>query len=399
MRDTSQIPTPDLPERIWDVIIAGAGPAGSICARTLARAGRSVLLLDKERFPRHKACGDMLIPDAVTLLRRLDLLDAILPDAAVIRNIRVYSPSRIDFDVPGEFLALRRFDLDHRLAQAARGAGATLARGYVSDIAADSDGVTVTADGRTLRGQVVVIATGAAVELAQRAGIVADSTASAVAIRCYVKSDFELSDVILSYDRPLLPGYAWVIPVGPHLYNVGCGARVVDANGHPPGLKRHLREFLDDFPLARELMARGETVTKISGAALRCSLSGNRALCSGRILAVGETVGTTFPFTGEGIGKAMHSALIAAEVINGALDNSPPVLDEYPRRIADEIAPFYYGYNVAERWLGRAWLNDFLSRRVTRSPYLRRQIRDFISETGDPRRLFSLGSVLKSFWK
>lgn len=397
-RETSQLPTSQLPDRTWDVIIVGAGPAGSICARTLAQAGRAVLLLDKEPFPRHKSCGDMLIPDAVTLLRRLGLLERIQQDAVAIPTIRVFSPSRCSFNVPGDFLALRRYDLDYKLAQTAVSVGATLAHGYVTAVEQNSGDVVVNTDNRALRARIVVLATGAAVELAQRAGLVAESQPYAVAMRFYVKSEYALADAILSYDRPLLPGYAWIIPVGHRLFNVGCGVRLTPGESQPHGLKRHLNEFLSDFPEGRKLMAQGEPVTKIAGAALRCGLSGNRALCHGRVLAVGETIGTTFPFTGEGIGKAMHSGLIAAEVIHQALDTGAPSLDQYPIRIAREIQPYYYGYSVAERWLGRAWLNDFVSRRVTRSRYLQEQLRDFVAETGDPRKLFSLRSVLKSFF-
>lgn len=396
-RNTSQVPVENLPDRPWDVIVVGAGPAGSICARTLAQAGRTVLMIDKESFPRHKSCGDMLIPDAVTILNRLGLLDQIRADAVGISNIRVFSPSRIRFDVPGDFLTLRRYELDHRLAQAAVASGTTLANGYVKSVEQHSDGVSITADSLTLRARVAVIATGAAVELAQHAGLVAESHPYAVAMRFYVKSDYDLADVILSYDQPLLPGYAWIIPVGRKLFNVGCGIRLAPGESQPHGLKRHLNEFLADFPDGRALMSHGEPITKIAGAALRCGLHGNRALHDRRLLAIGETIGTTFPFTGEGIGKAMHSALIAAEVIHQALDSDQISLEEYPRRIAREIQPYYQGYEIAERWLGNAWLNDFVSRRVTRSRYLQDQLRDFVAETGDPRKLFSLGSIVRSF--
>jgi len=398
-QDTSQIPTEQVPDRLWDVIVIGAGPAGSICARTLALAGRSVLFLDKEVFPRHKSCGDMLIPDALTLLSRLGLLDSVRTDAAVAGNIQVFSPSRIRFNVPGEFLILRRFDLDQRLAHTATRAGAVFSHGYVTDMTSSPHGVEVSVDNRKIRARAAVIATGAAVELARRVGLIADSQPYAVALRYYVKSTCDLADVILSYDRPLLPGYAWIIPVGHQLFNVGCGVRLRPGENHSHHLKRHLQEFLSDFPAGRDLMTHGEPVTKIAGAALRCGLHGNRALCVGRVLAVGETIGTTFPFTGEGIGKAMHSGVIAAEVIHRALDDDPPSLAEYPERIAREIQPYYHGYAIAERWLGHAWLNDFVSRRVTCSPYLQEQLRDFVAETGDPRKLFSLGRVVSSFFK
>src|SRR4029453_9947768 len=58
---------------MYDVVIAGAGPAGSVAATVLARAGARVALIDRARFPRHKLCGDTLNPGVLTTLRRLKL--------------------------------------------------------------------------------------------------------------------------------------------------------------------------------------------------------------------------------------------------------------------------------------------------------------------------------------
>jgi len=245
-----------------------------------------------------------------------------------------------------------------------------------------------------------VLATGANVDLSHRLGLTARPQPSAVALRYYVRSDYPLTETILSYDRPLMPGYAWIIPLGGRLFNVGCGCRLGKSDGAGSSLKRHLREFLADFPIARELMAHGEPVSKISGAALRCGLQGNARMASGRLVAIGETIGATFPFTGEGIGKAIHTAEIAAQVIGKALEkDDPSLLAEYARRVETELKPYYRGYFVAERWLSRPWLTDFLARRTRRSRYLQQQLRDFVAESGDPRRLFSLRSVLRSYWK
>jgi flavin-dependent dehydrogenase len=117
------------------------------------------------------------------------------------------------------------------------------------------------------------------------------------------------------------------------------------------------------------------------------------------VLGVGEVIGTTFPFTGEGIGKAMHSGAIAGEVIARALRTNLSYLAEYRRRIDQELRPLYEGYLKAERWLGRPWLNDYLARRIRRSRYLQSELAAFVDETGDPRRLYSFSSLLKSYWK
>src|SRR6185295_19531585 len=102
----------DLPDREWDVVVVGAGPAGATAAAHLARAGRDVLLLDRARFPRDKVCGDALIPDAIAALDRLGALDAVREQGWPVRATSVFSPSRIAFELPGTFITLKRQRLD-----------------------------------------------------------------------------------------------------------------------------------------------------------------------------------------------------------------------------------------------------------------------------------------------
>jgi flavin-dependent dehydrogenase len=146
-------------------------------------------------------------------------------------------------------------------------------------------------------------------------------------------------------------------------------------------------------------MRTGEWVSKISGASLRCGLEGTAGVVKGRVVGVGETIGTTFPFTGEGIGKAMHSGDLAARAISEAIQSGEVnALDDYQRRLSEEIKPLFKGYEVAQKWLSRPSLNDFMARRFVRSKYLQRCLREFMEETGDPRRLYSPLGIIKSYF-
>jgi len=387
----------------WSAVIIGAGPAGAICALMLARAGHKVLVLDKHEFPRHKICGDQLIPDSLKLLERLGILDRVTPHGVAQDRIRVFSPGQIDILVPGRFLGIRRYELDHILMQTAVEAGATFAQGSVVDIAPSPTGeaqVVVEDVASPLRARIVVLATGASVNLADRLGLIERRRPSAVAMRAYFESDYRLDESILSYDQSLVPGYAWIFRVSDRVYNIGCGLRFGPEGDSPDNLRPRIAAFLREFPLARELVRRGRRVSEFRGAPLRCGLDGTRGFVRDNLVCVGEVIGTTFPFTGEGIGKAMHSGLIAAEVVSRVLQaDDPGLLQDYTDRIDAEIRPLYYGYRVAERWLGNPRLNDFVARRICRSRYMQEKLAEFVAESGDPRVLFTWSSVVKSFWK
>lgn len=388
---------------VWDAAIVGAGPAGATCALVLARRGHRVLLLDKERFPRDKACGDLLIPDAISLMKRLGTYERIRAEAYASGALMVYSPSGIQFDVPSHYLTLKRHSLDKLLVDLAIEAGAVFGRAHVVDLESGPEEVAIsTASDRPepVRSKYGVLATGGVVDLAMRTGIVVRREPSAVAIRGYVKSSSGPDHIVLSYDRALVPGYGWIIPLGDDEFNVGCGVTRETSSDEHHHLKKMLDTFLGTFPPAIELMRTGEWVSKINGASLRCGLEGTAGVVKGRVAGIGETIGTTFPFTGEGIGKAMHTGELAAVAISEAIESGDQGrLSDYQRRLDGEIKPLYKGYQFAERWLSRPFLNDFMARRFVRSKYLQRCLREFMEETGDPRRLYSPLGIIRSYFE
>jgi flavin-dependent dehydrogenase len=138
-------------------------------------------------------------------------------------------------------------------------------------------------------------------------------------------------------------------------------------------------------------------VSPLRGARLRCGLEGSSARGPGNIVAVGEQIATTYPFTGEGIGKAMESGEMAAQHVARALATGDSRhLDEYARRIDEELRPRFRGYALAQRWLARPWLNDLVARRIRKAGYLREAVRGIVAETVDPADVFSWRGVARS---
>lgn len=158
-----------------DVVIVGAGPAGSSAALRLARAGYDVTLLERSRFPRTKVCGDYVSAGGVSLLRELDVAGSVLEGAYPIWTIALHGfGEHLRLSLPQHALALPRSVLDERLRQAALHAGARLFHG--SFLRARSEPGAMNVHVRDAHGQETTIAT--------RVLLGADGAWSSVAQRC-----------------------------------------------------------------------------------------------------------------------------------------------------------------------------------------------------------------------
>ncbi len=350
-------------ERMADVIVVGAGPAGAATAYHLAQAGVDVLLLEKAVFPRDKICGDGLTPRAVKQLVGMGF-DLDEPGWQKNKGLRIVGAGhRLELPWPEltsfpPYGAVRtRMDLDELLARHAQKAGArlierTAVTGPVLDSAGRVVGVVAkpvddrgrrTGDDITYRAPVVVACDGVSSRLATSLGIERrENRPMAVAVRAYYRTPRHDDDWMESWlelwdgkpnESNLLPGYGWIFGVGDGTANVGLGILNTSSAFQSVDYKDLLVRWLANTP--EEWGFREENlVGRIGSAALPMGFNRKPHYTRGLML-VGDSGGMVNPFNGEGIDYALEAGHTAADVILQALarPEGPArerVLESYP---------------------------------------------------------------------
>ena len=330
VRDHLSPPTVDA-----DVVVVGAGPAGSATATHLARHGLRVSLLEKSTFPREKVCGDGLTPRGTRQLIRLGIDTS--EEAGWLHNkgLRIYGGERpfelkwpVLADFPSYGLVRPRADFDELLARHAVAAGASLhERSNVVEPIIDPRSSRIvgvrTKDGRRFTAPIVVAADGNSTRLSLAMGLNRrEDRPMGVAVRTYYASPRHRDDYLESWlelwdGKPgksaLLPGYGWIFGMGDGTCNVGLGILNTSSAFGKTDYKDLLKRWLSNTPEAWGFRDQN-MITPVRGAALPMGF--NRQPHYGRgLLLVGDAGGMINPFNGEGIAYAMESADIAASAM------------------------------------------------------------------------------------
>jgi flavin-dependent dehydrogenase len=395
-------PAPALPSRC-DVLVIGAGPAGSACAQRLAAGGLKVLLADQHAFPRDKVCGDGLIPDAHAALRRMGVLDEVLALATPVPELRFVGPRGGHIDVPATLSVLPRRTLDHLLVRAAERAGARLLA-PLRFVAPLVDGERVvgarmaSASGaHEITARWVVLATGAVPQALIAAGLCERRTPDGIALRGYVRhaglARAGLPLQIVWHPR-LRGGYGWIFPAPGGLFNIGAGLTVGPAGTQALNLRRFFDTFCEVYAPAAQLMEGGELMGPLKGAPLRCSLRGARWSRPG-LLVTGEAAGSTYAFSGEGIGKALETGCSAAGALLAAAGRPDAEVQQTYAAALHRLQPRFDLYETAARVNQHPWIADLVVWRAQRSPRIRLRLTGVLEETQNPGRLFSWRGVRK----
>ncbi len=325
-----------LPEDV-DVMVVGAGPAGSTAAEMASRNGAEVLLVEKKmEIGSPVQCGGF-IPEAFELRELLP--DAALPETLVdiperlvlnrTRVQRLYAPGGrcAEFDVAGRCVDRRGFD--RYLAQRAARAGAGLLVGTRAEVSGDS----LSLGGEIAPRSKVVIGADGPMSCIARAIGVATRDEPGVCL------EYEMVDVEIDRDaaemyfgeRYAPGGYAWIIPLGSDVANVGIGIRRSYAAG--ASLPQLLRRFIEEHPQAGPRLRRGEVTAIMRG--LVPSGGMPERIQRERFMLAGDAAGHVMATSGGGVPLAMVAGRIAGEVAAASLRGES--LDIYTARIEREI--------------------------------------------------------------
>lgn len=345
--------------------IIGAGPAGASAALFLAKHGIASVLIDKASFPRDKICGDACSGKVSWVLRKLDIpnwedfIDK--KDALASWGVKFYGtknnelvvPFKLNYDADSELapgFISKRFDFDNylislvkkerlielvedcsisyyrRLGNSVHFGNEKLNKHFVSDVVLAADGAYSLAAKSLMSSK-------------------PEEENNALGLRAYFKGVKNLDSdgfIELHFLDELLPGYFWIFPLANGEANVGLGMKSEIVKKKRLNLKEVFDKIVKEHPVFKERFKDAELLDTIKLCGL--PLGGHKNISDDNILLLGDAGALIDPFTGEGIGNAMISGMVAADVLKELIiskDFSKEALLNYDktvyRRLSNEL--------------------------------------------------------------
>lgn len=336
-----------------DVVVVGAGPAGSAAAAWAARAGRDVQVVDAAQFPRDKSCGDGLTPRAVAELERLGMGPWL--DTRIRHHGLRMSGFGADVEVrwpgpsfPSTGSAVPRTELDDRIRSVAADDGAKMRLGAkVVGVDYDTRGRVESVqldDGATIGCNHLIVADGARSTLGRVLGRTwHKETVYGTAIRGYIATPRANEPWITSHlelrspEGQVLPGYGWIFPLGNGEVNIGVGALATSKRPANAALRPLLSYYTqlrrEEWGFSGEPRAALSALLPMGGA-----VSG---VAGPNWMLVGDAAACINPLNGEGIDYGLETGRLAAELL-GSGDYS----HAWPALLQDHYAQ---GFSIARR--------------------------------------------------
>jgi menaquinone-9 beta-reductase len=350
-----------LNESRFEVCIVGAGPAGTSAALQLAKAGIRCALIDKSAFPREKICGDGISGRSLEALKELDpaLVNKLkdLPSACPSWGVRIVAPNNKSADIsfrdfnkkepPG--YVVKRKEFDNLLVEKVRNSKFIdfFEKTKISGTETYPDGLKLYSPNNKeeFTCKLLILANGDPTWKQTERSLVSGNLHKykpGIGIRTYFEGVKGITDdlkIEMHFYKKLLPWYLWVFPISSHSANVGMGMLHDSVKQSGESMKQTFLSLLRNEPQLRERFQKARPVEEIKASRLHYFM-GKKQISGNRYMLTGDAAGLTDPFTGEGIGNALLSGILAARTAEKCLavnDFSQNLTCEYEERLYNKL--------------------------------------------------------------
>jgi geranylgeranyl reductase family protein len=379
----------------FDVLIVGAGPAGISCALMLRQSGLKVALLEKSSFPRDKTCGDALSLDIVNQLPMLS--PQILGEFEALMTkiptygVKIISPKGYAVELPfhknGEkkcAYICERFVFDNFLfEQLIKDPSIEIfQQTIVTNIIFETEKVVVETDKGNFFSKIVLGADGAySIVNKKTKTISVDKEHYSAGLRQYFENvtGFHPDNFIeLHFFPELLPGYLWIFPLPNGKANVGLGVLSSSVSAKKMNLTEIFHKLIYHHPTLKSRFENAKALESVKGFGLPLG-SKKRKLSGNRFLLLGDAASLIDPFSGEGIGNAIRSGRVAADIVKKAVSEnnfSEKFLSQYDKELYSRVWNEFRVSKQLQNLSKRAWFFDFIVKRTNQSIHLRNFLMD-----------------------
>ena len=400
------------------VCIVGAGPAGSIAALFLAKFSINCILVDKARFPRDKICGDGISGWVNTVLNELDknLLIRLAKQPFMLHShgIRIVAPNSKHIDLPflddnnfGEnippgFVA-QRIHFDNFLIDEVKKHPEIelLENTEIKNYNHENDGILLSNNDTRIHSKIVIFANGAnSLFMKKPGGIIKDKKNTMTGLRAYysgVTGFHKQNYVELHFIKDLLPGYFWIFPLAEGLANVGVGLVQSKISKRKINLKTIMLDSIENIPYLKERFANAKLESKIE--AYRLPLWDKKRKISGdNFMLAGDVASLIDPVTGEGMGHAAISGMLAAKQAKRSLEENnfaAGFMQQYEESIYDKIGNELNISSKIPRFIKYPWLFNGVINKAVKSKTLQNRLTQAMSDLEVRKKLKQPSLYLK----